>query len=286
MAFNAIGLFGRYQDAAIKATLAQIRSHLEARGSVVFLGDTTHQEIDGLRINDTGRSIEESIDLGIVVGGDGTMLHVANALAQVNLPVVGINMGRLGFLTDIPAENFGEYLDQLLDGHYLIEERTMLQARIFEDSKLVSERLALNDVTLSKGATGKMIEIDMRVDGEPVGPSRGDGVIVATPTGSTAYALSAGGPILEPTLPAIVLTPISPHSLGQRPIVLGNDSTISLGLAGSPDERANIFIDGLDFAEIHYNSRLEISKAQTCAKLIHIEGHNHYQALRSKLGWG
>ena len=286
MAFNAIGLFGRYQDAAIKATLTQIRSHLEARGNVVFLGDTTHQEIDGLRINDTGRSIEESIDLGIVVGGDGTMLHVANALAQVNLPVVGINMGRLGFLTDIPAENFGEHLDQLLDGHYLIEERTMLQARIFEDSKLVSERLALNDVTLSKGATGKMIEIDMRVDGEPVGPSRGDGVIVATPTGSTAYALSAGGPILEPTLPAIVLTPISPHSLGQRPIVLGNDSTISLGLVGSPDERANIFIDGLDFAEIHYNSRLEISKAHTCAKLIHIEGHNHYQALRSKLGWG
>ena len=286
MAFNTIGLFGRYQDAAIKATLAQIRSHLEARGNVVFLGDTTHQEIDGLRISDTGRSIEESIDLGIVVGGDGTMLHVANALAQVNLPVVGINMGRLGFLTDIPAENFGEHLNQLLDGHYSIEERTMLQARIFEDSKLVSERLALNDVTLSKGATGKMIEIDMRVDGEQVGPSRGDGVIVATPTGSTAYALSAGGPILEPTLPAIVLTPISPHSLGQRPIVLGNDSIISLGLVGSPDERANIFIDGLDFAEIHYKSRLEISKAHTCAKLIHIEGHSHYQALRSKLGWG
>ena len=286
MAFNAIGLFGRYQDTAIKATLTQIRSHLEARGNVVFLGDTTHQEIEGLRISDTGRSIEETIDLGIVVGGDGTMLHVANALAQVNLPVVGINMGRLGFLTDIPAENFGEHLDQLLDGHYSIEERAMLQARIFEDSKLVSERLALNDVTLSKGATGKMIEIDMRVDGEQVGPSRGDGVIVATPTGSTAYALSAGGPILEPTLPAIVLTPISPHSLGQRPIVLGNDSTISLGLVGSPDERANIFIDGLDFAEIHYNSRLEISKAHTCAKLIHIEGHNHYQALRSKLGWG
>ena len=286
MAFNAIGLFGRYQDTAIKATLTQIRSHLEARGNVVFLGDTTHQEIDGLRISDTGRSIEESIDLGIVVGGDGTMLHVANALAQVNLPVVGINMGRLGFLTDIPAENFGEALDQLLDGHYSIEERTMLQARIFEDSKLIAERLALNDVTLSKGATGKMIEIDMRVDGEQVGPSRGDGVIVATPTGSTAYALSAGGPILEPTLPAIVLTPISPHSLGQRPIVLGNGSTISLGLVGSPDERANIFIDGLDFAEIYYKSRLEISKAHTCAKLIHIEGHSHYQALRSKLGWG
>ena len=286
MAFDTIGLFGRYQDAAIKATLAQIRSHLEARGNVVFLGDTTHQEIDGLRISDTGRSIEESIDLGIVVGGDGTMLHVANALAQVNLPVVGINMGRLGFLTDIPAENFGEPLDQLLDGHYSIEERTMLQARIFEDSKLVAERLALNDVTLSKGATGKMIEIDMRVDGEQVGPSRGDGVIVATPTGSTAYALSAGGPILEPTLPAIVLTPISPHSLGQRPIVLGNSSKISLGLVGSPDERAKIFIDGLDFAEIHYKSRLEISKAHTCAKLIHIEGHSHYQALRSKLGWG
>lgn len=286
MSFKSIGLFGRYQDPAVKALLGEIRLHLEKRGLKVFLGDTTHQEIEGLRITDTGKSIADSIDLGIVLGGDGTMLHVTSALAQANLPVIGINRGRLGFLTDIPAERFIQDLDQVLSGDFEIEKRAMLKAQCLAEGVTMAERYALNDVTLSKGATGKMIEFDTRVDGETVGQSRGDGLIVATPTGSTAYALSAGGPILHPLLPAIVLAPVSPHSLGQRPIVLSQHSTINLSLVGPHTEKANVFLDGLDFVTLEMHHTLEIRPAEIFAQLVRIKGHSHYEALRTKLGWG
>jgi len=286
MPFKSVGLFGRYQDAAVKALLGEIRSHLESRKVSVFLGDTTHQEIDGLRIADTGRSIAESIDLGIVVGGDGTMLHVTSTLAEANLPVIGINRGRLGFLTDIPAERYAQELDQVLAGDFEIERRAMLKAQCVADGVTLAERYALNDVTLSKGATGKMIEFDTQVDGETVGQSRGDGMIVATPTGSTAYSLSAGGPILHPLLSAIALVPVSPHSLGQRPIVLSNHSKVSLSLVGREADKANVFVDGLDFMTLEINQTLEIRSAEITAQLVHINGHSHYEALRTKLGWG
>ncbi|HCX87704.1 MAG TPA: NAD kinase [Gammaproteobacteria bacterium] len=286
MIFRSIGLFGRYQDAAVKATLSEVRSHLEQRGRSVFLGDTTHQEIKGLRIGDTGKALAETVDLGIVVGGDGTMLHVANALARVGLPVIGINMGRLGFLTDIPADTFREDLDAMLDGQYEIEERMMLKAGLVRAGEVHDERLALNDVVLSKGATGKMIEFDTRVNGEAIGRVRGDGVIVATPTGSTAYALSAGGPILHPLLPAIVLTPICPHTLGQRPIVLDGHSAVEIEFVGSDNEQGHTFVDGLDFAVADPGDTLRITRAELSARLVRIKGHSHYEALHSKLGWG
>ena len=286
MIFKSIGLFGRYQDAAVKTTLNNIREHLEKRGCTVLLGDTTHQEIQGLRIGESGQSLAEAIDLGVVVGGDGTMLHVASALAQVDLPVIGINMGRLGFLTDIPAERFKSDIDLMLSGDFETEERMMIKAGFVRQGELQDERLALNDVVLSKGATGKMIEFDTRVRGETIGRTRGDGVIVATPTGSTAYALSAGGPILHPLLPAIVLTPICPHTLGQRPIVLDGHSEIEIEFVESDNERGYIFVDGLDFAEVQTGEVLKITPADRCARLIRIKGHSHYKALHSKLGWG
>ena len=286
MIFRSIGLFGRYQDAAVKATLNEIRGHLEERGRSVFLGDTTHQEIEGLRIGDSGQTLAETIDLGVVVGGDGTMLHVASALARVRLPVIGINMGRLGFLTDIPAETFREDLDTMLEGEFEIEERMMLKAGLIRDGEIHDERLALNDVALSKGSTGKMIEFNTRVNGEAIGRARGDGVIVATPTGSTAYALSAGGPILHPLLPAIVLTPICPHTLGQRPIVLDGHSDIEIEFVESGNEPGYAFVDGLDFAAVHAGETLKIRPAELSARLVRIKGHSHYEVLHSKLGWG
>ena len=286
MIFRSIGLFGRYQDVAVKATLNEIREHLEQRGRSVFLGDTTHQEIAGLRVEDSGQPLAETIDLGIVVGGDGTMLHVTSALAGVSLPVIGINMGRLGFLTDIPADTFRADLDLMLEGEFEIEERMMLKAGLTRDGVIQDERLALNDVALSKGATGKMIEFDTRVNGEPIGRVRGDGVIVATPTGSTAYALSAGGPILHPLLPAIVLTPICPHTLGQRPIVLDQYSDIQIDFVESDNEKGHAFVDGLDFAVVHTGESLTITPADLSARLVRIKGHSHYEVLHSKLGWG
>tara|TARA_Y100001934_G_scaffold21350_1_gene24194 strand:+ start:2672 stop:3532 length:861 start_codon:yes stop_codon:yes gene_type:complete len=286
MIFRSIGLFGRYQDAAVKSTLNEIREHLEQRGRAVLLGDTTHQEIQGLRIGDNGQPLAESIDLGVVVGGDGTMLHVASALARVDLPVIGINMGRLGFLTDIPAEDFRGEIDLILAGDFEIEERMMLKAGFVREGQLHDERLALNDVVLSKGATGKMIEFDTRVRGETIGRTRGDGVIVATPTGSTAYALSAGGPILHPLLPAIVVAPICPHTLGQRPIVLDGHSEIEIEFVESDNEQGYVFVDGLDFAAVQSGEVLKIAPADRSARLIRIKGHSHYEALHSKLGWG
>ena len=286
MDFRSIGLFGRYQDVAVKAILADIQTHLEHRGRSVFLGDTTHQDIEGLRIEHSGKPLSETIELGIVVGGDGTMLHVARSLARFELPVIGINMGRLGFLTDIPAERLHDDLDELLGGEFEIEQRMMLQARLLRSGEILDERIALNDVVLSKGATGKMIEFDTRVNGEAVGRSRGDGIIIATPTGSTAYALSAGGPILHPLLPAMVLAPVCPHTLGQRPVVLDAASTIEIELIDLVGEHGNIFIDGLDLQPVIGSEILQVTQAELVARLVRINSHNHYEALHSKLGWG
>ena len=286
MVFRSIGLFGRYQDPAVKVTLTEIQEHLERRGCAVFLGDTTHHGIEDLRLEDSTKPLHETIELGIVIGGDGTMLHVARALARCELPVIGINMGRLGFLTDIPAEHMHDDLDQLLAGEFEIEQRMMLFAKLLRSGEVLDERTALNDVVLSKGATGQTIEFDTRVNGEAVGRTRGDGIIVATPTGSTAYALSAGGPILHPLLPAIVLAPICPHTLGQRPLVLNADSTIEIELVDLAGEDGNIFIDGLNLRPVTGNEILQIRRADIFARTVRINSHNHYEALHSKLGWG
>ena len=286
MVFRSIGLFGRYQDPAVKVTLTEIQEHLERRDRAVFLGDTTHHGIEDLRLEDSGKPLHETIELGIVIGGDGTMLHVARALARSELPVIGINMGRLGFLTDIPAEHMHDDLDQLLAGEFEIEQRMMLFAQLLRSGEVLDERTALNDVVLSKGATGQTIEFNTRVNGEAVGRTRGDGIIVATPTGSTAYALSAGGPILHPLLPAIVLAPICPHTLGQRPLVLNADSTIEIELVDLAGEDGNIFIDGLNLRPVTGNEILQIRRADTFARTVRINSHNHYKALHSKLGWG
>ena len=162
----------------------------------------------------------------------------------------------------------------------------MLCAQVTSDGKAGAEITALNDITLSKGNTARMIEFDTRVNSEPVGRTRGDGVIVATPTGSTGYALSAGGPILHPLLPAIVFAPICPHTLGQRPIVLDGDSDIEIEFVESGNEPGYAFVDGLDFAAVHAGETLKITPAELSARLVRIKGHSHYEVLHSKLGWG
>jgi NAD+ kinase len=286
MIFKSAGLFGRYQDSEVRVTLTAVRAHLEQRGLAVYLGDTTAETIKGLRIEDSGRPLRETIDLGVVVGGDGTMLHVARSLAHHELPMIGINLGRLGFLTDIPAERMLEDLDEILRGDCQIEERMMLHATITHHGDTLLDSIALNDIVLAKGATGRMIEFDTRVNGEAVGRTRGDGVILSTPTGSTAYALSAGGPILHPLLPAMLFAPICPHTLGQRPIVLDASSTVEIELLDLAGEDGNIFIDGLHQFSVGGNEVLHISRASTVTRMIRINSHSHYNALHSKLGWG
>ncbi|MEO1840745.1 MAG: NAD(+)/NADH kinase, partial [Pseudomonadota bacterium] len=261
MQFSSVGLFGRYKDPDVSTTLDALRKHLENRDISVYIGDTTADNISGTRIEDSGLSVAETIDLAVVVGGDGTMLHVARSLASYALPMIGINLGRLGFLTDLSADRMHEGLDELLRGEFTVEERIMLQVQISNGRDNLNESIALNDVTLSKGNTGRMIEFDTHVNSEPVGRTRGDGVIISTPTGSTAYALSAGGPILHPLLPAIVFAPICPHTLGHRPMVLDDSSIIELEILDLAGADGNVFIDGLKQLAISGNEIIRISRA-------------------------
>ena len=286
MQISSVGLFGRYKDPNVGTTLDALRKHLENRDISVYIGDTTADNISGTRIEDSGLSVAETIDLAVVVGGDGTMLHVARSLASYALPMIGINLGRLGFLTDLSADRMYEGLDELLRGEFTVDERIMLQVQISNGRDNLNESIALNDVTLSKGNTGRMIEFETHVNSEPVGRTRGDGVIISTPTGSTAYALSAGGPILHPLLPAIVFAPICPHTLGHRPMVLDDSSIIELEILDLAGADGNVFIDGLKQLAVSGNEIIRISRAETVTRMVRINSHNYFTALRSKLGWG
>ena len=286
MQISSVGLFGRYKDPDVSSALDAVRKHLENRDISVYIGGTTADNITGTRIEDSGLPVGETIDLAVVVGGDGTMLHVARGLASYALPMIGINLGRLGFLTDLSADRMHEGMDELLRGEFTVEERIMLQVQISNGRDNLNESVALNDVTLSKGNTGRMIEFDTHVNSEPLGRTRGDGVIISTPTGSTAYALSAGGPILHPLLPAIVFAPICPHTLGHRPMVLDDSSIIELEILDLAGADGNVFIDGLKQLAVSGNEIIRISRAETVTRMVRINSHNHFTALRSKLGWG
>ena len=286
MQISSVGLFGRYKDPDVSSALDAVRKHLENRDISVYIGDTTADNITGTRIEDSGLPVGETIDLAVVVGGDGTMLHVARGLASYPLPMIGINLGRLGFLTDLSADRMHEGMDELLRGEFTVEERIMLQVQISNGRDNLNESVALNDVTLSKGNTGRMIEFDTHVNSEPLGRTRGDGVIISTPTGSTAYALSAGGPILHPLLPAIVFAPICPHTLGHRPMVLDDSSIIELEILDLAGADGNVFIDGLKQLAVSGNEIIRISRAETVTRMVRINSHNHFTTLRSKLGWG
>ena len=286
MVFNSVGLFGRYQDSGVEETISHLQALLKKRGINVFLGDPTANEISGPRIEDSDKPLPDTIDVGIVVGGDGTMLHVARILADYGLPLIGINLGRLGFLTAIAADDVEERLDQILSGDFVTEERSMLSAKVNRNTELLADCTALNDIFLSKGATGKLIECETRIGGQMVSRTRSDGIIIATPTGSTAYALSAGGPILHPALSALIFAPICPHSLGQRPLVLDDKSEIEIrivNLAGAP---ANFFVDGLLSLSLNGDETIRVKRSKKITRLVHTKSHNHYSTLSAKLGWG
>ncbi|MDH3280265.1 MAG: NAD(+)/NADH kinase, partial [Gammaproteobacteria bacterium] len=244
-AFKCIGLFGKYKDLSVREALVGLTEYLRYRDIEVLVGETTADEISnvsGRRVSN--EEVGEHIDLGIVIGGDGTMLHVARALALHAVPVVGVNMGRLGFLTDIAMADMYEDIGRILDGEYSTEERIMLHVEVKRDNQVLDSHMALNDMVIGKSELERLIEIRTFVDGEFVTSARSDGVIIATPTGSTAYALSAGGPILTPQLRAIIMVPICPHTLSNRPIALQDTSVIDLTLVDVCGHCAHVSVDG------------------------------------------
>lgn len=225
-------------------------------------------------------------DLAIVVGGDGTLLHSARALAQYKIPIVGVNMGRLGFLVDILPDETPEKLHEILSGEYQEEERFLLQARILRKEQCVATAHALNDVVIATYHEVRMIEFATIINQHIINYDRADGVIIATPTGSTAYALSSGGPILHPSLEAITLVPICPHSLNHRPLVVGANSKVEIEIDRGCQTLAQATFDGSDNEILRPGDRVEIMRAPINVRLIHPKSYNFYDLLRIKLNWG
>jgi len=284
---RTIGLFGKYGSKDVGGIIERLCDFVRKRGLQVLLEDATADFMEQKCANSQPLAvINQGIDLAIVVGGDGTMLHVARSLAPYGVPLVGINLGRLGFLTDISTEQMYEELTRILDGDFETEERILLEAEVVRDGKVLHADNAFNDVVINKGQLARLIEFETWLDGEFVNSTRADGIIVATPTGSTAYALSAGGPILHPTLPAIVLVPICPHTLSDRPLAVSSDSHVEIVMISTAQQKAHVTLDGQTNFSIQDNDRVRVRRAERAVTLIHPSRRNHYDVLRAKLHWG
>lgn len=222
-------------------------------------------------------------DLGLVVGGDGTMLGIGRRLAQFGTPLIGINQGRLGFITDIPFDAYEATLPPMLQGEYEEDLRPLMHATVVRDGQVVFEALAMNDVVVNRGATSGMVELRVEVGGRFVANQRADGLIIASPTGSTAYSLSAGGPMLHPSIPGWVLVPIAPHTLSNRPIVLSDATEVAVEVVSGRDVSANFDMQSL--ASLLHGDRILVKRSQHCVRFLHPQGWNYFATLRKKLRW-
>jgi NAD+ kinase len=283
--FKTIGLIGKYNSAAIVGPLRRLAGWLRERGHVVLATQQTAQDCELCDVPALDlAALGEQADLAIVMGGDGTMLNVARTLVDHRVPMIGVNQGRLGFLADVSLDTMFSTLEEMLAGDYTAEERILLDCRMERGDELTLRTYAFNDVVVSKSTTGRLIEFEVYIDNHFVYSQRADGLVVASPTGSTAYALSAGGPILHPTLEAFVLTPICPHTLSARPIAVNSRSEIEINLIHADDVR--VHFDGQLHQDMKVGDRVIIWRAEHPIRLLHPIGHNYYDTLRQKLHWG
>ena len=281
--FQRIAVIAKPGDAGhLKSTLARLQEVLTER-RLTMLPDRRTASLLGLGQGAAVTTLAESCDLAVVVGGDGTLLSAARELADHNIPLLGVNLGRLGFLVDITPAHIRDCVAAVLDGHYDEEQRFLLSAQVGGQPTA----LAFNDVVLHKWNTARMIEFETWIDHRFIYTQRSDGLIISTPTGSTAYALSGGGPLLAPGLDAITLVPICPHTLSNRPIVINADSEIEISVCGHTDPAdVRITCDGASILEISNGDKLRVRRHETSVRLLHPVGHDHYDVLRVKLGWG
>jgi len=282
--FPRVAIVGRPGTPDLGAPVARLAGFLASRGHAVVLeADTARQaNLDGLDVADA-ESLGARADLAIVLGGDGTMLSIARTLAPHDVPLIGINQGRLGFLTDIPIAAMERALEPMLAGRYLEERRTMLEMVVEREGLAREAEHALNDVAVNRGSAGSLVEFAVEIDGRFAYGMRADGIIVATPTGSTAYALSAGGPILDPRLSAFALVPVAPHALTHRPIALADQATIQITVVRGSD--ATVHCDGHAHFPLDEGDRIAVRRAPHPARFLHPEGHDHFAMLREKLHW-
>lgn len=285
--FATVALVGRAHDPRVTDSLLALASHLRAAGREVLCEAGPLATLIGeLAAAVPAADLAGRADLVVAVGGDGTMLYAAQLVRGGGPPLLGINRGRLGFLTDISPPEMLARLDEVLAGQYQEDARALITARLEREGQAPLTCDALNDVVVQKHATGRMIEFDTWIDGVYVNTHGGDGLVVATSTGSTAYALSCGGPIIHPQLDALVMAPISPHTLSDRPIVVGRDSAIEIRLLERSETRAEVTFDGNLLGELDHGDRLLLGAAERSITLLHPHGHDFFRILRSKLHWG
>jgi NAD+ kinase len=286
-AFKRAGLIGKYDDPGVGGALKKLGDYLRQRCIEVLLDEGTAQLLPGHGLATGSRDeIGRRCDLAIVVGGDGTLLNAARSLVGHGIPLLGVNLGRLGFLVDISSQEMTQRIDDILAGHYLEEQRLLLHAAVEQGGAAVSASDAFNDVVLHKWDVARMIEFDVHINGQFVNTYRSDGMIVSTPTGSTAYALSSHGPILHPTLDALALVPICPHTMSNRPIVVEGGSRVEIKVDEASAKNARITCDGQISLGLAPGARVVIGKKDQCVRLIHPANYDYYQMLRAKLHWG
>ncbi len=285
--FSRIAVIGKVEDARVAGSMAPLARHLQSRGLAVI----ADERIDDATLPDGVERVPEArladgADLLVAIGGDGTMLYAAQRVLGRDVPLLGINRGRLGFLADVSPEEMFDSIDAVLEGRHETDRRQLLAATLSRQDGASASCLALNDIVVQRYETGRMVELETWIDGRFVNTHGGDGLVVASSTGSTAYALSCGGPIIHPSLDAVVLAPISPHTLSDRPIVVGGRSRIEVRLASRPTVRAQVTYDGLQLGDLDAESRLVVEPAAEAITLLHPPGHDYFRILRSKLHWG
>jgi len=282
-AFSRVALIGKLNSPEITSSLRALRDIVVAHGAEVMAERETASMLDGGVPARTYEEIGASADLAVVVGGDGTMLSAARSLARHKVPLAGINQGRVGFMTDIALKDIASSIGAILEGRYSIEDRSLIEAEIRRGERVVLKTLALNEAVVGKGSQGRLIEFALYLDGEYVYTLRADGVIVATSTGSTAYALSAQGPILHPSVHAFALVPLNPHTLSARPVSVSDRSTIEIQLLRAVDARAHF--DGFALTDMAEGDRLVLRRASEAIRFVHPPGYSYFVMLREKLRW-
>ena len=282
--FRHVALIGKFQAQGSRTALENIAHFLGTKGCEVAIEKDTAINT-GLTQFPTldASAIGAQCDLALVVGGDGTMLGIGRRLAKFGIPLVGINQGRLGFITDIAFDNYQSALEPMLRGEFEHERRWMMQAEVVRESRCVFSATAMNDVVVNRGATAGMVELRVEVDGRFVANQRADGLIIASPTGSTAYALSAGGPLLHPSIAGWVLVPIAPHTLSNRPIVLPNAGEVAIEIVSGRDASANF--DMQSMASLLHGDRITVKKSEHQMLFLHPKGWSYFDTLRRKLHW-
>jgi NAD+ kinase len=282
--FKTVALIGKYKTPEVAGPLLELARFLEQRKVKVLIDQLTAAQVKEakypvLALEDLGKHA----DLAIIIGGDGTMLNIARALAPHDVPLIGVNQGRLGFLTDISVDTMIATIGAILDGKFVAEERMLLEGEVHSGAKKVFEALAFNDVVVSKGLKGSMLGLEVRIDGQFIYNQRADGLIVATPTGSTAYALSSGGPIVHPSLSVMALVPVSPHTLSNRPIVVSSNCTVEIVVRDNPEPR--VHFDSHSRYDLREGDRIVVRRYPRPLNLLHPQGHSYYSMLREKLNW-